>query len=580
MALLEQRSLEGLTWKPGKQARLWLAQPQLSVTDTPPYICQPNGTAASGFSLLKAILVEEEKHEEPLDAPSFIVLPEFAIRPDEIEDVRLLIGAARRNTVIIFGVGHIVEAQARTIEASDLWLGPSYDKCTNCAGIGVGGSDRLHLQPKIVPSGPEKDYLWKGKKILYFVGNAVQFTVVICSELLDQPGGDTTLSQLVREVRDRNLTLNLIFWLQHNKDPRSAEFNKSLASLTAIQPQPTVLVISSRQHRPDRLKNYAVSGAIVPHSALSPRFQDLDGRFRYIEPIADDPSSYPMSRLVLLRYDADVHYITTALADDLAPGGKTATNAYFEQSLPFKTQSGALSASTANFHIEDILSRALKVANASAPTLAKEHATIVERLVSAGTADFLGFLDVAVLPQPPLGAKTRHAAGQHHSGGDYLCTCWRHRRCLDGLTDGDTAAGPVANVLRAAGALLSQKVDVYPAYDRGSRTNMKLKLGSIEYPFGIVDPLSLDAEGAQRGLWAGSETSLVYSPYVILGVSTRPTRPLVAEVEAAQAGPGSGLDAGVAAGSHFKAVFEDKFWKFFDESRLKELIEDLVVRTE
>jgi len=476
---LEYQSLEGLRWKEGKQARIWFLQPRLHITTTPPFISEKIGSDVAGLELLKACLDEETTSYNPPDeAPAFLLLPEFSIRPDEIASVRPLIAAARPNTVFVSGCGQLTEQQAREIEpGSVLWDGPSHGKFTNCALVGVGGSDRLFLQPKIVPSQWEREAHWPGNKIRCFLGEFVLFVVVICSDLLARPADQTTLADMIIELKRDVRTLNLVIWLQHNPDPRSKEFHQSLASLAEFAP--TVLVVSSRKDRPHRLKNFAVSGAIVPQHALPTSFQNLDASFRYVEPLMDDAYQTPMSRLVLLRYDVDAYRAMTVLAASIRPTDKTAKGALFEYSDPYQYRSGRLEPSRDHTHLEDILTPTIQMACQQAPDLASEINRVAQQLVALGTKNLLGFLDVAILPIPQPGER-RHAAGDKHADGDFRCRCWPHRCCIDSLAHEVQAQESLGLVMTAAGALLKCGIDAHPNYNLDRRTNFRAKIGAQE----------------------------------------------------------------------------------------------------
>jgi hypothetical protein len=452
-----------------------------------------------------------------------------------------------------------------------LWADDAAGRFANCAIVGIGGSERTFLQPKILPSRWEREHHWPGRTVRYFVGEFVAFIVLICSELLGRPDNYTTLSDIVTELRRRRLDLNLLIWIQHNPDPRSGEFVSSLNQLTYHRP--TTLVVSSGNRRERRLRNFAVSGAIVPTECLPTHFVDLDSDYRYVEPISQDLA---MSRIVLLRYDADAYRVETVLSDAIRPGSGTARGEIFHQSRPYLIAGDRLVESSDNLHLVDITARACNTAVSEHGAVNAHVTSLQAQLASLHTRAFLGWLDVAIIPRPASPDVVRHAAGQQHSGGDTFCRCWSHRVCLDHIADIAGSAGPVAEVLAAAAAIAAQNLEIVPLYDRERRTNFRLTLRATEHRLGIVHPLDYNGEVAELAI-RGAQQSTLSSPYVILGPRGRRMRRSSRSVDVTQVPSVGAIDQARATPSVLNALFADDFWQAVDDGTLAQVLAERLI---
>ena len=177
--------------------------------------------------------------------------------------------------------------------------------------------------------------------------------------------------------------------------------------------EPQILVVSSRSNRPERIDNFSVSGAIVPQCALSSGFDILDAHYRYVEPLSQT-ANLQMSRIVLLRYDADVYRVRTVLPAYLQKTDGAAKSGLFRDCDPYSWDSGNLRPSPDNFHLQDLVLPARKLAKQQFTGVDIQIDTIADQIVAAGTQEFLGLLDVATLPRYPY----EHAAGQPHKNGE------------------------------------------------------------------------------------------------------------------------------------------------------------------
>jgi hypothetical protein len=178
MASIEPIHLETLTWQPGRRGRIWYIQPRFDVdARVAPFVSVPAPGELTALRLLRIVCVYDQTHfPDPGLAPTLILLPEFALPHTEIPTARELISHARPNTLFVLGLGHMSNDQAQVVEPeAQLWDGPADGRFTNCALIGVGGSDRVFLQPKILPSRWEQDVHWPGAVVRLFAGEYIQF---------------------------------------------------------------------------------------------------------------------------------------------------------------------------------------------------------------------------------------------------------------------------------------------------------------------------------------------------------------------------------------------------------------------
>ena len=298
-------------------------------------------------------------------APSIILLPELSIGHGDVATVRGLLSTARANTLLICGIGHMTATDIDRIEASVHLCGePVEGRYANCALIGCGGTDQIFLQPKVVASKLELDCHWPGRVVRYFVGGFFPFVVFICSEMLDRAQARTTVHDVLDHLAEHGRQLAAIFWLQHNPKPRSIDFSQSLEQLTHLD-RPTVFIVGSRNQCPPRFENFAVSGALFKKTTLPKHFDLLTRQFHYVEPVSD---SVALSRVVLLRYDANVNCVDTALASAIDEGDRTPRSQLFSSVIPMVMLNGALVDSGENTHLVEIARRAKDMAAATDTT--------------------------------------------------------------------------------------------------------------------------------------------------------------------------------------------------------------------
>lgn len=573
MPEIDRIEVRTVNWQPGRPARLWYGQPHLSLNG-PPWVPQRDGPNATGFALLEATLNEETRFPAPTEAPSLILLPEYSLHPDEVEPARRLIARrARPKTIVVFGVGQMTEDQARAVEDNPhLWDGPSGGRLTNCAVIAFGGSNEVYLQPKIVRSRWEVE-LWQGRVVRYFVGEYVQFMVVICSDLLDRPQHSTAARHIVDTLQRRGWQLNLVIWIQHNPRPRSPEFIHSIESFATLRSSPTIVAVGSRGERSPRLNNFAVSGALLPNGALSSRFDLLTKPFHYVEPIS--PQHIRMSRAVLLRYDVDVYQVNTVLADSISSEDRVAKGALFEDSYPYVIQTGTLVRCGENVHIQDIICKATTQAVGGFAVLRDHIRLVAAQLASLRTKEFLAFLDLAILPNPRTDAEL-HVAGETHKDGDFLCRCWTHRECVDKLADEDESSEPLVHILMAIGALEQQGINVSFFYnDSDRRTYLRVRIGDGNRLLAAVYPFDFDAEGTDRRLMGKARPRILDCGYIVLGTAGRSGRLRIGALEAGVPSPRGSVRAGTAARPTLRAIYNEEFWKEFQAGTLEPRIREL-----
>jgi len=360
-----------------------------------------------------------------------------------------------------------------------------------------------------------------------------------------------------------------VVWIQHNPDPRSEAFGQSILQLESPPYAPTVFVVSSGNERTKRLRNYAVSGAIVPRTALATNFKVLDGQFQYVEPI---PSSQKVSRVVFLRYDAPVHLAKTPLAESIGSGVES--GALFESVQPFSLRSSTLAPSIENFHLEDISLRAWKIASTGSPDLLAQIDALRAELVALDTRDFLGFLDVAILPHPQDEGDL-HPAGVKHEPADYCCKCWDHRECIDRVAESDDSAKPLAEVLVAAAMLRKSAVPIHPEYRQDKRTNFVIGDG-VRRPLGIVHPLNFNPETAEKNLRGKGRSTSLDSPYVILCAGEKAKSFASNKVNAGIAALPGGTNMGRSNTGGLRVIFRNELLSRFRKGTLSARVNDLI----
>lgn len=493
------------------------------------------------------------------------MLPEYALRADEIAAARQLVSAAPANIAAIFGVAQLSQIEVAALENDDLWDGNGTESFTNCAMVCVGQSDSVYLQPKIVPSQWEPDHFLRGRVIRYFAGRNVSFVVQICSDLLPQPGAASNANQVAAWVSQENRRLTLVFWLQHNPEPRSAHFVESLRTYATMHA--TVISVSSRavNNRGNRLENYAVSGGIVHHSALPRHFRFLDREFHYVEPLRDAPAS----RIVLLRYDADAHLAQTALADDLVGAQNIARNGFFLASQPYVYVAPNLVPSPEHFHIEDLLAPAEQLARNYLPPArhAALASVIAGRLIPLTARQFLAFLDISLLARPMVNTP-HHLPGEIHGAADYNCHCWDHRRCVDLLTEtGRDSTVGLGEVLVLLALLSGEGLDFNVVSVGDSYGYLEVQITGTPRYCAVVFPFNFDAGEVERRLIPQHRPPAADVGYLVLGTSGR-SRPLLADVHAARPARPGATGAAAAVVPTFRALFHEQLQAAIDGGTL------------
>ena len=499
-------------------------------------------------------------------APSIILMPELSVGTDDITNLRDLVRAARANTLLICGVGHMTADQVDQIEPSAHLLGvPVPGHYANCAVIGCGGMEEIFLQPKVVPSREELDCHWPGRVVRYFVGEYFQFVVFICSEMLDRAQAMTTIGNVLDELEKHGRHLAAVFWLQHNKRPRSDSFSQSLERITRLD-RPTLFIVGSRNRYPPRFENYAVSGALFKKATLSKHFNILTRKFHYVEPVRE---SIALSRVVLLRYDVDVNLVETVLANAIEDGDRTPRSQVFSSVVPMVMQGDELIANGANTHLDEIAKLARDIAVASDNTQADRIQILTDALIALETPGFQNFLDRAIVPRPRE-EKYRHAAGQEHSGGDSYCDCWKHRECIDSISDDNIQAEPIVHVLLALARIASQGLSV--SFNPDSSANIRLTGSTRHYDLCIVYPFHFDADATEIAVLGGIRPKTAELGYIILGTSGRAGRPALAHISQAVAKSISPVQAASATTPLLKAIYNDELMASGATGQIAELV--------
>jgi hypothetical protein len=541
--------LPSLRWPKGASARIWFCQPQVELSSRAPFVPTAN---VRSLDILRATFKRDAEWGAPAGgAPSIVLLPEMSISPADVASVRELIAGSRGNTLLIGGVGHMTSEQIDPIEASSGLCGPPVaEHYANCALIGCGGENNVYLQPKIVPSKDELDHHWPGRVIRYFIGKSFQFVVVVCSEMLNRAGEKTTMSEVLQNLDENGRQPPTVFWLQHNARPRSSDFSQSLEEL-ALNRRTSVFVSSSRMKCPPRFEHYSVSGAFFERDAVARHFGILTRRFHYIEPVANQVR---LSRVVLLRYDVDVNVVDTILGNAIDAKDRTQRSQLFGSALPMNVIAGSLVESLENKHLAEIALLACETAAATDNTQSANVRALTEALVALGTARFQDFLDLAIVPRP-LVKDDRHAARQQHRGGDCYCLCWKHRECIDFLSDEPDNANPLAYLLLALAKIVSHGMTVRFMPDSNASANIQVSGALGEFPLCIVYPFDFSADETEIAIRGGDGVKMAEPGYVILGTDRRAERPKLAAVKQSVARRTAPVNAGNAAAPRLNAIY-------------------------
>lgn len=563
---IETVRLQSLRWPRGASARIWFCQPRVELTSPAPF--RPTTTVRS-LDLLRAVLNRDAQMGAPAgDAPSIVLLPELSVGPGDIATVRGVISAARRNVLLICGIGHMAASEIDPIEASAHLCGdPVAGHYANCALIGCGGTDQVFLQPKVVASREELDCHWPGRVIRYFVGGFFSFVVFICSEMLDRAQARTTIREVLDKLAEGSQQLAAVFWLQHNPKPRSVDFSQSLEELTHVD-RPTVFVVGSRNQSPPRFENFAVSGALFKKAALPKHFNLLTRQFHYVEPVSDSA----LSRVVLLRYDVDVNLVETALASAIEDNDRTPRSQLFSSVVPLVMGNSALTDSGGNTHLAEIVRRARDMATTTDNTQTARIQALTDALVALGTLRFQDFLDRAIVPRP-RNERHRHAAGQQHADGDYFCDCWTHRQCIDLLCDDNSAAEPIAHLLLALAKIAAEGLNVSLIPISESPANIRLSGPTGQFDLCIVFPFHLDADATETAIRGGARPKVAEPGYIVLGTSGRAGRPALAQISQAIARPVAPLQAASATEPLPRAVYNDELSASYAAGNLAEVFQ-------
>jgi len=543
---LETVSLQeyGIARRKDEPLSIWYGQPTLQLTDVPPFVPQP-GTHASALQILQGILEHRDFRESDCK-PAIVVLPELSVPYPDIAAARTLISNAPQGTLVVFGAGQMTAGEALSLEdRPDLWDGEAAGKFANCAVIGLGGFDRVFLQPKLLKSAVEQDWHWPGRIVRCFKGEYVRFSTFICSDLLNRPGNSSYMAWLYEELEREQEKLTFALWLQHNPKPRSKQFSNAIEAVGKMK-QTTIIVVGSRMAPGGkRFENYAVSGAFAIRAVFPSEFNKFTHRFHYTEQADSE-----VSRAVLLRYDADAYRVRTVLADALDASDKVEKGELFDSSQPYVFEGGALKASSEYFHVRDLCEPARHVVETKIPALTTAVNNVVAKLIVMGTANFLAFLDVGIVPQAPNGEKP-HPAGTKHDGGDLKCRCWKHRTCVDLLTEPD-GMPPLAALMETLAVLDAGGCAPTPWYNQLLRTNLDLTVAGLKKAVAIVYPFNYSLEALQEKLF-GERPPVSERQFVIVAEPTE-DRPRVETINVADAPATGAVDPAKAGAPTIVAI--------------------------
>lgn len=523
---------------------IWYGQPILQLPDQPPFIPKP-GPHATGLQILRGILEHHDFRNSDCK-PAIVALPELAIPYTDIPAARKLISSAPNGTLVVFGAGHMTDKEALSLEEKpELWDGEAAGRFANCAVIGMGGFDRLFLQPKILRSDSEKDYHWPGRIIRCFEGDYVRFSVFICSDLLNRAGDSSYMAWLHDQLELKQNKLSFAFWLQHNEKPRSEYFSNAIDAAGKMD-RTTIFVAGSRMiPGGKRFENFAVSGAFVKRILFPSEFDKFTHRFHYAEHARPD-----VSRAVLLRYDADAYRVRSILADALDDADKVEKGELFDSSQPYVFRNGALTSSSENNHIRDLCEPARVIARNGLPDLSAAIDSVAQILTELKTSRFLAFLDLGIVPRASDEGKP-HVAGVKHEGGDLKCRCWKHRFCIDLLTEPEGIT-PLAAIIQTLAVLEGGGCVPKPRYDPNLRTNVDLTVAGIQRSAVVIYPFDFAVEALPQKV-TGEKPPVLKRQFIF--VADPPARrPPVENINVAAAPPEGAVNPAKASMPVFAPV--------------------------
>lgn len=527
MPTLETVSLHeyGIGRRKNEPLSIWYGQPILQLPDEPPFIPKP-GSSATGLQILEGILKHRDFRESDCK-PAIIVLPELAVPYTDVAAAQALISNAPKGTLVVFGAGQMTEKEALSLEAKpELWDGEAAGRFANCAVVGMGGFDRLFLQPKLLKSALEKDWHWPGRVVRCFVGEYIRFAIFICSDLLNRPGDSSYMAWLHDQLEREQNKLTFALWLQHNKKPRSDQFSNAIHAVGKMD-RTTIVVAGSRMMAGGkRFENFAVSGAFASRMVFPSEFNKFTHRFHYAEQADSE-----VSRAVLLRYDADAYLVRTVLADALDAADKVEKGELFDSSQPYVFSGGTLTTSSDYVHVRDLCEPARVVARIGLPDLLAAIDSVTLKLTEMGAPKFLAFLDLGVVPQAANGEKA-HVAGVKHEGGDLRCRCWKHRICIDLLTELD-GVKPLAAIIETLAVLEAGGCDPKPRYDLGMGTNVDVTVSGSRSSAVLIYPFDFAFEALQRKLF-GARPPVLRRQFIFVADPLE-SRPPVDSINVAEA---------------------------------------------
>lgn len=546
MPTLETVSLQeyGISRRKNDPLSIWYGQPILKLSAVPPFVPQ-QGEYASGLQILKGIL----EHKDFLESdckPAIVVLPELAVPFSDIPAARAAISGAPKGTLVVFGAGQMTEAETLSLEDKpDLWDGESAGKYANCAVIGLGGCDRVFLQPKLLKSALEQDWHWPGRIVRCFTGGYLRFATFICSDLLNRPGNSSYMDWLYDELEREQQKLTFALWLQHNPKPRSDQFSNAIEAIGKME-RTTIVVAGSRMALGGkRFENYAVSGAFAIRTVFPSEFSKFTHRFHYAEQADSE-----VSRAVLLRYDADAYRVRTILADALDATDKVEKGELFDYSQPYVLDGGTLKTSSEHFHIRDLCEPARQAIKTARPALTAAVNSVASALIGLGTGHFLAFLDAGIVPQAADGEKP-HTAGAKHEGGDLRCRCWKHRTCVDLLTE-PLGLTPLVALMETLAVLESGGCAPRPRFDQSLKTNVDLTVAGAEKTAAVVYPFNYSLEALQQKLFG--ERPPVHERHFVFVADLAQERPRVETINVAEAPAVGSVDPAKAGSPTIAAI--------------------------
>lgn len=544
------------SWPASERARIYLIQPlESGLSHDAPFIHAP-GTVHCAWPSLKAAISADIA--QPWGGPVIFVVPELTIAPTLVQEVRALWSGTSSNRLLVAGLGHLTATQCDEVEpgagsTAALWERAAEPQLFANGALVLPGP---FLEAKNSPSKWERE---KGchrpyARLRIFQGESFCFVVLICSEMNDE-GARNELLNLLSPYH-----LDAVFWLQHNPQPRHANFQPLIDGILDRHSK-ALIICANKAPREGHRNEYGVSGFLLRADRM-----ETDKRSLARPNLAVEGVTNSVTRAILPQYAAAVHCVET-----IGPGAiaTTATDAARNRLLgtirPFDVLNGQLAARADGAHVGELVAAGQFGAvtrshlDVAAVTAIAPRQDAIVRSFSQSANGLALFLDHA-FRQPRPG--NPHDAFHSHTPAA-ACRCWTHRENLDSLYGPDRRAA-VSELVLALAALPSGSAEF------SRRSNVSLTVGGQTRSLLLVWGEDKNSEAFENDYWGPSRKELVPTPAVVLDCRANP----LAGVDASRPAPRE-RDAGSSVEPELKRLYGDQFWASIRNGAIEEALGEL-----